>query len=54
MNLEFQRERIQEELDAKKTQLERNKLGQFATPYHLATEIMNYAKKTSRLKMFHF
>lgn len=54
MNLEFQRERIQEELDAKKTQLERNKLGQFATPYHLATEIMNYAKKNISSKNVSF
>lgn len=33
---------IQAELDAKKTALERNKLGQFATPTVLAREILSY------------
>ncbi|MCQ8118524.1 Eco57I restriction-modification methylase domain-containing protein [Methylomonas rosea] len=33
---------IQAELDAKKTSLERNKLGQFATPTVLAREILSY------------
>ena len=33
---------IQAELDAKKTALERNKLGQFATPTMLAREVVTY------------
>ena len=35
----------QNQLDAKKTQNERNKLGQFATPTELAVEIIEYSKK---------
>ena len=34
----------QNQLDAKKTQNERNKLGQFATPTELAVEIIEYSK----------
>ncbi|MEO1378284.1 MAG: SAM-dependent DNA methyltransferase, partial [Cyanobacteria bacterium J06635_10] len=34
----------QNHLDAKKTQNERNKLGQFATPIQLAVEIIEYSK----------
>jgi type I restriction-modification system DNA methylase subunit len=42
-----ERERLkrQIQLDAAKTQIERNKLGQFATPINLAIEIVEYAKK---------
>ena len=35
---------VQRELDAARTQAERNKLGQFATPTLLARDILNYAK----------
>ena len=35
---------LQAALDAKKTQAERNSLGQFATPTALATEILTYAR----------
>ena len=35
---------IQQQLDAARTQAERNKLGQFATPSELATEMLEYAK----------
>jgi hypothetical protein len=42
--IETQRLTIQSKLDAVKTQTERNKLGQFATPPQLATEILAYAK----------
>lgn len=42
-NLELTRQTLQAEKDAIKTQKERNKLGQFATPPALAQEIVNYA-----------
>ncbi|OIO83762.1 MAG: SAM-dependent methyltransferase [Candidatus Aquicultor secundus] len=42
--LECSRLEIQNRLDALKSQAERNKLGQFATPTELATEILEYAK----------
>lgn len=42
--LESRRLVLQSELDAKKTQGERNRLGQFATPTALAVDILNYAK----------
>lgn len=45
MNIEIRREKLQNELDSKKTQEERNKLGQFSTPYRLASEIMDYVKE---------
>ncbi len=35
---------IQHQLNGEKTQAERNKLGQFATPPALATEMLNYAR----------
>ena len=41
--LESARLQIQSLLDSEKTQAERNKLGQFATPPILATEILEYA-----------
>ena len=41
---ETERKRIQDCLDAQKTQKERNILGQFSTPYPLALDIMNYLK----------
>lgn len=40
--VERERIRLQGELDVKKTQLERNKLGQFATPPDLAQDIVKY------------
>jgi adenine-specific DNA-methyltransferase len=42
--VEIERLRIQNQLDGLKTQAERNKLGQFATPTVLATDILEYAK----------
>lgn len=42
--IEARRIELQRELDAKKTPAERNKLGQFATPSALATEMLEYAK----------
>ena len=41
--LEEQRLALQTELDAEKTQAERNRLGQFATPTALALDILKYA-----------
>ena len=41
---EYRRLMIQQQLDAAKTQAERNKLGQFATPPELAMEMLEYAK----------
>jgi len=39
---EVQRQKMQDSLDAKKTQKERNLMGQFSTPYPLAIDIMQY------------
>ena len=41
--LEKRRLALQETLDAAKTQAERNRMGQFATPTELATDILRYA-----------
>ena len=41
--IEYKRMAIQQQLDAARTQAERNKLGQFATPYELAIEMLEYA-----------
>jgi adenine-specific DNA-methyltransferase len=43
--LESERAALQEQCDSAKTQQERNRLGQFATPPALALEIMRFAKK---------
>lgn len=43
--LESRRLEVQAELDAKKTQEERNKMGQFATPSPLARDILQHAKE---------
>ncbi|HPN33298.1 MAG TPA: Eco57I restriction-modification methylase domain-containing protein [bacterium] len=43
-DLEEKRLALQADLDSKKTQAERNRLGQFATPTNLATEILEYAR----------
>ncbi len=40
---EQERVALQASLDAKKTQAERNRLGQFATPTALAEDILRYA-----------
>jgi adenine-specific DNA-methyltransferase len=42
--IESSRLEVQKHLDSSKTQAERNKLGQFATPGALATEILEYAR----------
>ncbi len=42
--LERQRQQLQIELDGKKTQDERNVLGQFSTPNSLAIDVLTYAK----------
>jgi hypothetical protein len=44
-DIEQRRITIQADLDAKKTQAERNRLGQFATPTTLARDILEYASK---------
>lgn len=41
-NTEIRRQELQATLDGGKTQLERNKLGQFSTPIDLAKEILKY------------
>lgn len=43
-DLEFERLKIQYLLDKQKTQEERNRLGQFATPTNLALEMLEYAR----------
>ena len=43
--LETQRLRLQSQLEAAKTQAERNRLGQFATPTSLAVDILEYAAR---------
>jgi adenine-specific DNA-methyltransferase len=42
-SLERERTELQERLDAQKTQAERNRLGQFATPAALSRDILKYA-----------
>ncbi|PKN61053.1 MAG: SAM-dependent methyltransferase [Deltaproteobacteria bacterium HGW-Deltaproteobacteria-15] len=41
---ESQRQAVQAEIDARKSAKERNRLGQFATPYALAVEIAHYVE----------
>lgn len=52
-HIEASRLKVQRHLDSAKTQAERNKLGQFATPGPLANEILEYAQKIlpSRMKI---
>lgn len=45
LSIEDKRLELQEKLDLQKTQAERNRLGQFATPTELAQDILSYAKK---------
>jgi methylase of polypeptide subunit release factors len=42
--IELMRQSLQSHLDAQKTQIERNKLGQFATPTRLAIDMLKYAE----------
>jgi hypothetical protein len=42
--IEARRQAVQAALDASKSAAERNRLGQFATPYRLAVEIARYVK----------
>lgn len=42
--IEYRRQEIQRQIDATKTKLERNRLGQFATPMELASDIMAFAE----------
>ena len=42
--LESQRQNLQAELDGRKTQEERNVMGQFSTPIVLANDVLNHAK----------
>jgi len=44
-HIEASRLKVQKHLDSSKTQAERNKLGQFATPGPSAIEILEYARK---------
>ena len=44
--IESSRLKVQKHLDSSKTQAERNRLGQFATPAALAIDILEYARKT--------
>jgi len=44
-HIESSRLKVQKHLDSSKTQLERNKLGQFATPGPLAIQILEFARK---------
>ena len=43
--IETRRLELQQNLDAVKTQAERNRMGQFATPTALARDILGYAKR---------
>lgn len=45
MTFEQQRQELQSRLDGGKTQEQRNKLGQFSTPYPLAADIMQFSKE---------
>jgi adenine-specific DNA-methyltransferase len=55
-SIETQRQAIQSALDLKKSPAERNRLGQFATPYALAVEIVRYVKAVAgdRLRTVRF
>ena len=44
INIEIERQSLQLNLDAAKTSEERNKLGQFSTPFPLAEDILRYAR----------
>ena len=48
-SIEDRRLSLQLVLDAEKTQAERNKLGQFATPAGLASDILTHARHLLRL-----
>ncbi|MFH1117050.1 MAG: hypothetical protein V1792_24295 [Pseudomonadota bacterium] len=42
---ETERQRVQAELDAGETAAERNRLGQYATPFDLALDVLRYAER---------
>ncbi len=44
-DIETRRSELQQALDAQKTQKQRNKMGQFATPYSLACDIMKHMQQ---------
>ena len=44
VDIEARRQMMQDELDLHKPHKERNMMGQFATPYDLAVEIMEYVR----------
>lgn len=44
-DFELRRQSIQRHLDSQKTPRQRNILGQFATPYPLALEVVQYVRK---------
>ncbi|MBR4267181.1 MAG: Eco57I restriction-modification methylase domain-containing protein [Bacteroidales bacterium] len=44
-SIENKRKEMQDYLDAQKSQKDRNKMGQFSTPYPLALDIMRYMRK---------
>lgn len=46
--VEHRRQQLQAELDARKSSAERNRLGQFATPYALAEDIARYVASVCR------
>lgn len=52
--LESDRKKLQDFLDAQKSQAERNSLGQFSTPYNLAVDIMKYAKNNLDIRPISF
>lgn len=45
ISIENKRQKLQEKLDRGKTQLERNILGQFSTPFPLAYDILSFSKQ---------
>jgi len=49
-NIELERQRLQNLLDRSRNKLERNKLGQFATPYNLAFEIIKCTNELLNLR----
>jgi hypothetical protein len=54
-SVEASRLNLQVELDQQRTQAERNRLGQFATPTELATDLLRFAHKAlAREKRIHF
>lgn len=50
---ERSRQALQQELDAEKTPMERNIMGQFSTPYYLACDIVRFLKTYTRIEDSH-